>query len=73
MSDTNNNNPAIACADLNYDESGNKISVKQGNYGPSKNEINTLAGMQIGVEKHTKKKILQEQIEKEETIQQHEI
>ena len=51
MSDTkNNNNPAIACADLKYDERGNRIAVEQGNYGPSKNEINSLAGMEIKVE-----------------------
>ena len=50
MSDTKKKNPAIACADLQYDERGNKISVEQGNYGPSKNEINSLAGMKIQVE-----------------------
>ena len=51
MSDTNNKkNPAIACADLRYDEKGNRIAVEQGNYGPSKSEINNLAGMEIQVE-----------------------
>ena len=50
MSETNNKkkNPAIACGEMKQQEKG--IVVEQGNYGPSKNEINNLAGMEIKVE-----------------------
>lgn len=45
MSDTKKSNAAIACGDMKFDGKG--IIIDQGNYGPSKNEINQLAGMEI--------------------------
>lgn len=50
MSETRKNerNPAIACGEMKQREKG--IIIEQGNYGPSKNEINNLAGMEIKVE-----------------------
>ena len=48
MSETMKRNPAIACGDMKSVEG--KIIVDQGKYGPSKMEINTLAGMEIKVE-----------------------
>ena len=50
MSETNNKkkNPAIACGEMKQEDKG--IIIEQGNYGPSKNEINNLAGMEIKVE-----------------------
>ena len=48
MSETMKKNPAIACGNMKPAEK--EIIVEQGNYGPSKNEINNLAGMEIKVE-----------------------
>ena len=50
MSETNKKlgNTAIAYGDMKAQENG--IIIDQGNYGPSKNEINNLAGMEIKVE-----------------------
>ena len=48
MSDTKNkSNAAIACGDMKLRDDGKGIIIDQGNYGPSKNEINQLAGMEI--------------------------
>ena len=48
MSDTKNkSNAAIACGDMKLKDDGKGIIIDQGNYGPSKNEINQLAGMEI--------------------------
>lgn len=47
MSDTKKSNPAIACGDVKLTEDEKTILIDQGNYGPSKNEINQLAGMEI--------------------------
>ena len=48
MSDTKNkSNAAIACGDMKLKDNGKGIIIDQGNYGPSKNEINQLAGMEI--------------------------
>jgi len=41
-------NAAIACADVKTKK--NEIIVEQGKYGPSNNEINELAGIEIAVE-----------------------
>ena len=41
-------NAAIACGDMKAAEK--EIIIEQGNYGPSKNEIINLAGMEIKVE-----------------------
>ena len=41
-------NAAIACGEMKQEGKG--IIVEQGNYGPSKNEIINLAGMEIKVE-----------------------
>lgn len=47
MSDTKNkSNTAVACGELKTDEK-KVISIENGLYGPSKNEINQLAGMEI--------------------------
>ena len=50
MSETKNNerNTAIACGEMKQQDRG--IVIEQGNYGPSKNEIINLAGMEIKVE-----------------------
>lgn len=50
MSETNNKkrNAAIAYGEMKESDKG--IVIEQGNYGPSKNEINNLAGMEIKVE-----------------------
>lgn len=51
MSDTKNkSNAAIACGDMKIKEDGKGIILDQENYGPSKNEINQLAGMEIKFE-----------------------
>lgn len=52
MSETSkkSGNTAIACGDMKAKEDGKGIIIEQGNYGPSKNEINNLAGMEIKVE-----------------------
>ena len=52
MSETNKKirNTAIAYGDMKAKENGKEIIIEQGNYGPSKNEINSLAGMEIKVE-----------------------
>jgi len=42
-------NAAIACGDVKTKEDKG-IIIEQGTYGPSKNEINQLAGMEIKVE-----------------------
>lgn len=47
MSDTKKSNAAIACGDMKLKDDGKGIIIDQGNYGPSKNEINQLAGMEI--------------------------
>ena len=48
MSDAKNkSNAAIACGDMKVKDDGKGIIIDQGNYGPSKNEINQLAGMEI--------------------------
>lgn len=55
MSETNNktkNNPAIACGDIKLDEKEG-IILDQGKYGPSKTEINQLAGMEIKFEEES--------------------
>lgn len=47
MSDTKNkSNTAVACGELKTDEK-KIISIEHGAYGPSKNEINQLAGKEI--------------------------
>lgn len=43
-------NTAIAYGDMKAKENGKEIVIEQGNYGPSKNEVNGLAGMEIKVE-----------------------
>ena len=50
MSETRKNekNTAIACGEMK--QSGKGIIIEQGSYGPSKNEINSLAGIEIKVE-----------------------
>ena len=50
MSETVNKkkNPAIACGEMKQEEKG--IVIEQGNYGPSRDDINGLAGMEIKVE-----------------------
>lgn len=50
MSETRRNqrDTAIACGEMKQKEKG--IIIEQGKYGPSKNEINNLAGMEIKVE-----------------------
>lgn len=40
-------NPAIACCNMT---AGKEIVVNQGKFGPSQNDINSLAGMEIKVE-----------------------
>ena len=40
-------NPAIACCNM---IAGKEIVVNQGKFGPSQNDINNLAGMEIKVE-----------------------
>lgn len=48
MSDTKNkSNAAIACGDMKVKDNGKGIIIGQENYGPSKNDINQLAGMEI--------------------------
>ena len=42
--------PRIACGDVKTREDSKGIIIEQGTYGPSKNEINNLAGMEIKVE-----------------------
>ena len=54
MSETNRktkSNPAIACGDMKVN--GEKIILDQANYGPSRSEINGLAGMEIKMEDAT--------------------
>ena len=47
MSDTNNkSNTAIACGNLKTDEK-KSISIEYGTYGPAKNELINLAGLDI--------------------------
>ena len=50
MSETINKkkNPAIACGEMKQQDRG--IVIEQGNYGPSRDDINGLAGMEIKVE-----------------------
>jgi len=48
MNETNKKNPAIAWGNMKPAEK--ELIVEQGEYGPSKNEINNLAGMEIKVE-----------------------
>lgn len=48
MSDTKSkSNAAIACGDMKVNEDGKGIIIDQGSYGPSKNEINQLTGIEI--------------------------
>ena len=48
MSDTKNkSNAAIACGDMKLRDDGKGVSIDQEKYGPSKNDINQLAGMEI--------------------------
>ena len=52
MSETNKetkNNKAIACADMKLE--GKKIILDQAKYGPSRSEVNLLAGMEIKFDK----------------------
>ena len=54
MSETNKktkNNPAIACADIKTD--GKQLIIEQGKYGPSRDDINELAGIEIKLEDAT--------------------
>lgn len=56
MSETNKkteSNLAIACADLKVSENRKEIKVEQGKYGPSRKEVNQLAGMEIKWEDST--------------------
>ena len=47
MSDTNNkSNTAIACGNLKTDET-KSISIEYGTYGPAKNDLMSLAGLDI--------------------------
>ena len=48
MSDTKKkSNAAIACGDMKFNADGRSIILDQGNYGPSRDDINQLAGMEI--------------------------
>lgn len=55
MSETSkkSGNAAIACGDMKAKEDSKGIIIEQGNYGPSKNEINNLAGMIIEAKENT--------------------
>ena len=60
MSDTKKSNAAIACGDMKLKDDGKGIIIDQGNYGPSKNEINQLAGMEIKFDEEYRKKLEKE-------------
>ena len=53
MSETNNKNPAIACGNMKINQDVKELTIEQGTYGPSKNEVNSLVGMEIPMEDAT--------------------